>query len=243
MLSIEEIRKSWEDPDITTVPIRKSWRRIFEKEFKQDYFQKRMKVLQKNIKENPVKLVFPAKENVFKAFNLCPWSQLKVVIVGQDCYHSKPNEACGLCFSVPKEVSIPPSLQNIFREIKREIYSVHQHGDLTYWAKQGVLLMNSALTVWQKDPLSHMRYWEDFTDNIIKYISKEKKGIVFLLWGRHAQNKAAFIDKEKHLILMSQHPSPLATGKVNPFYGNGHFTEANKYLESQDKKPIEWNIY
>ena len=189
------------------------------------------------------KIVFPYKDKVFNAFNMCSLRKLKVVILGQDCYHAKPNEAQGLCFSVPPSVKIPPSLRNIFKELERDPevkFKNPGHGCLVKWTRQGVLLLNAALTVWQKDPLSHMRFWEDFTDNIIQAINNQKEGVVFMLWGNFAKSKARLIDSTKHCVLTSQHPSPLATGKVEPFVGNCHFSKANKYLESVGKSPVNW---
>lgn len=242
--TVENIRKSWDDPDITTLFIRKSWKNVFNREFNEDYFQKRMKIFKKLV-ENDDRLVFPSKYKVFSAFNLCSLKKVKVVIIGQDAYHANPNEAQGLCFSVPPGMRVPPSLVNVFTELERDPevdFVLPKHGNLISWAKQGVLLLNASLTVWQKDPGSHMRFWEDFTDKIIGEISQKCDGVVFMLWGKFAESKKKLIDEEKHCVLVSQHPSPLATGKDRPFIGNGHFSKANKYLESKGKEKIEWKI-
>ena len=243
--TLEDIQKSWEDPDITTLYIRKSWKPLFQEQFESEDFQKKMTVFQKIMKNNPDKPIFPSKQKVFNAFNMCSLNKVKVVIIGQDVYHANPNEAQGLCFSVPPNIKVPPSLKRIFKELERDpevSFQSPEHGCLVPWTEQGVLLINAALTVWQKDAGSHIRYWEDFTDNIIKGISNQTKGVVFMLWGKFAQSKAALIDSTKHCVLQSQHPSPLATGKNNPFIGNGHFSQTNKYLQSQNKQPIYWQI-
>ena len=244
--TIKEIKESWEDPDVTNLYIRKSWQPLFQEQFATEDFQKKMKVFQKIVKDDSEKLIFPSKHKIFNAFNMCSMNKVKVVIIGQDVYHAHPNEAQGLCFSVPPNVNVPPSLKRIFKELDRDpevsFQNPQGHGCLVPWTTQGVLLLNTALTVWQKCPGSHIRYWEDFTDNIIKHISDNKNGIVFMLWGKFAQSKARLIDSTKHCILESQHPSPLATGKNNPFIGNGHFSKANKYLQSNNIEPINWSL-
>jgi uracil-DNA glycosylase len=176
---------------------------------------------------------------VFNAFAQCPFDTVKVVILGQDPYHGK-GQAHGLAFSVPDHVPIPPSLQNIYKEIKNDIGTdVPQTGNLERWAKQGVLLLNATLTVEQGNPGSHQgRGWEVFTDAVIQKISKEKEHVVFLLWGKFAQSKSSLIDENKHLILKAAHPSPFSAH--NGFFGCHHFSKTNSYLQSHGKGPIVW---
>ena len=166
---------------------------------------------------------------------------MKVVILGQDPYHG-PGQAHGLCFSVQKGVDLPPSLQNIFKELKSDLgIEIPTHGCLDHWAEQGVLLLNSVLTVEQHRAASHQgKGWEQFTDAVIKYLNDEKQGIVFVLWGAYAQKKAAFVDRKKHLVMESPHPSPLSSHRG--FFGSKPFSKINKYLISRGEKPIDWAI-
>ena len=182
--------------------------------------------------------MYPAPQNIFNAFNLCPLDKVKVVIIGQDPYH-EPGQAHGLCFSVLPPTPIPPSLQNIYKEIESDLgrKSV-TNGDLTYWANQGVLLLNATLTVQAHAAASHAGHgWEEFTDAVIRVVSA-RDNIVYMLWGGYAQKKAAFVNPEKNLVLKSAHPSPLSA--YRGFFGNKHFSRANQYLESCGKTPIEW---
>lgn len=184
--------------------------------------------------------IYPAKEEVFNAFNFTSFEKLKVVIIGQDPYHG-PNQAHGLSFSVNNGVKIPPSLKNIFKELNSDLgIDIPSNGNLTNWAKQGVLLLNATLTVKESEPGSHQKMgWETFTDAVIQTISKEKSHCVFLLWGNFAKSKVNLIDLEKHLVLQSAHPSPLARGG---FFGNHHFSKTNAYLQSKGQTPINWSL-
>jgi uracil-DNA glycosylase len=189
------------------------------------------------------KKIYPHPKNIFEALNLTSPDEVKVIILGQDPYHG-PDQAMGLSFSVPASIKNPPSLQNIFKELESEIGHKSQaelkfKGDLSCWAKQGVLLLNSVLTVEAGKPGSHAKKgWEDFTDHIISQLSKTKSGLVFLLWGNYAKQKLSLIDSNKHLILTAAHPSPLSA--YNGFFGCGHFVSANEYLRSNSKEEITW---
>jgi len=212
------------------------WKKIIEQEKEKDYF----KNLEKTIDEKYLTTtVYPPKEKIFNAFSLCPYDDLKVVILGQDPYH-QPNQAQGLAFSTPKDIKNPPSMVNILKEIHSDIGSSQcDDGDLTPWAKQGVLLINAILTVEDSKAKSHKKIgWEIFTDNIIKYINEHKKSIVFLLWGAPAIEKSKLIDEKKHHILTAPHPSPLSA--YRGFFGSKHFSETNKILQSIKKEPIKW---
>jgi uracil-DNA glycosylase len=183
--------------------------------------------------------VFPPGKEIFKAFDACDFDNVKVVIIGQDPYHG-PGQANGLCFSVRDGVKMPPSLVNIFKEIKQDLGKpIPSSGNLERWAKQGVLLLNATLTVRSGSPGSHQnKGWESFTDAIIKKISDEKENVVFLLWGAYAQKKGEIIDRSKHYVLMSAHPSPFSADRG--FFGNKHFSKANQYLKSKGLKEIDW---
>lgn len=216
-----------------------SWLEILKDEFEQEYFLAIKNKLNEEIKNG--KIIYPHASNFFRAFDLSPFNKTKLVIIGQDPYHGK-NQANGLCFSVNKEVALPPSLKNIFKELKNDIsdFNVPNHGDLTKWAKQGILMLNSVLSVRASSPASHASIgWEIFTDNVIKNISEKKENIVFLLWGKYAQKKGVNIDKNKHLVLESAHPSPFSATK---FFGCRHFSKTNKYLISKNIQPIDWNL-
>jgi uracil-DNA glycosylase len=179
---------------------------------------------------------------VFNAFKLTPFHEVKVVILGQDPYHGA-NQAHGLSFSVQKGVGIPPSLKNIYKELQVDIpgFNMPSHGDLSDWAKKGVLLLNATLTVRANEPGSHQKMgWEQFTDKAIEALNAKKGGLVFILWGRHAQAKASLIDSGKHLVLTAAHPSPFSA--YNGFFGCKHFSKANAYLLSKGEKPINWQI-
>ncbi len=185
--------------------------------------------------------IYPPINCLFNAFNACPPENLKAVIIGQDPYHG-PSQANGFAFSVHPGTKLPPSLRNILKELSTDLpgFQMPITGDLTPWAKQGVLLMNATLTVKASEPGSHQRLgWEDFTDSIIQKLSLRKTHLVFLLWGQFAQSKAAYIDENKHLVLMAAHPSPLARGG---FFGNHHFSLTNTYLASHQVEPIDWSL-
>jgi uracil-DNA glycosylase len=221
-----------------TVQIEKGWKEALANEFSMPYFAQIKQTLLDA--KNEGKIVYPPGPLIFNAFNLTPWADLKVVILGQDPYHN-PGEAMGLSFSVPKGVAIPPSLRNIYREMVNDVYApMAAHGDLTPWAQQGVLLLNAMLTVEQNKPASHQKIgWQEFTDAVIRAISDQKEGIVFLLWGKFAQGKKELIDTEKHFVLEAAHPSPLAR---DAFMGCKHFSKTNALLEKQGKTPIEWSL-
>jgi uracil-DNA glycosylase len=218
------------------IKIEDSWKEALAGEFAQAYFADLTKFV-KNEYSN--KTVYPAPKNIFSAFFACPFNQVKVVILGQDPYHGE-GQANGLCFAVPEGVDLPPSLKNIFKEIESDLgVKPMQSGDLARWARQGVLLLNATLTVRANSAGSHQnKGWEHFTDAVIKTLSKKREGIVFLLWGNYARKKGAQIDREKHLVLESAHPSPLSA--YAGFFGNKHFSKTNEYLKSKNKKTIDW---
>lgn len=218
------------------VNIEESWKRVLQDEFDKPYFGN----LVSFVKEEYLKYtVYPAGKNIFNAFNQCPFDQVKVVIIGQDPYH-EPGQAQGLCFSVKEGTPFPPSLENIFKEISSDLgKQAPKSGDLTRWAKQGVLLLNATLTVRAHQAGSHQnRGWETFTDAVIHLIAEKKEHVVFLLWGSYAQKKGDFIDTTKHLVLKSPHPSPLSC--YRGFFGNRHFSRANEYLLQTGQSVIEW---
>ena len=218
------------------VKIEKSWKKILNSEFKKEYFNSLVTFLKDEYKNN---IIYPPGKKIFSSFDYCPIDKLKVVIIGQDPYHGI-NQANGLCFSVNKEIKIPPSLFNIFKEIKSDVgIDIPDHGDLKRWAIQGVLLLNSVLTVRQNLPGSHSnKGWENFTDKVISIISENKNNIVFLLWGSYAKSKLKNIDQNKHLILTSSHPSPFSA--YNSFFNSFHFSKTNKYLKKNNIKEIKW---
>lgn len=218
------------------VSIESSWKKVLKEEFGKEYFQ----ALTVRVREAYLSAsVFPPPKYLFNAFNLCPFDRVKVVIIGQDPYHGR-GQAHGLSFSVRDGVAIPPSLQNIYKEIKTDLgKDIPASGNLERWARQGVLLLNATLTVYESRAGSHQGWgWEEFTDAAIKQVSEKKDGVVFMLWGRYAQNKAALIDSSKHLILKAAHPSPLSAH--NGWFGSRHFSQANAYLESNGTEPIDW---
>ncbi len=218
--------------------INNDWALILKDEFKKKYFIKLENTL---MNESAKFSIYPKKENIFQAFNLCPFKTCNVIILGQDPYHNK-NQANGLCFSVNKGTPIPRSLKNIFKEISEDLKIIKpKHGDLSKWAKQGVLLINSFLTVRKNSPRSHQKIgWETFTDNIIKIISTKKKNMIFILWGNYAQNKTKLIDSDKHFILKAKHPSPLSARRG--FFGCRHFSMTNHLLKKIKKEPIIWEL-
>ncbi|MGE0561022.1 MAG: uracil-DNA glycosylase [Flavobacteriales bacterium] len=219
--------------------IEESWKKILEPEFNASYFKEIKRFL---LEEKTKSTIFPAGKNIFNAFNLTPFNQVKVVIIGQDPYHG-PNQAHGLCFSVLDGVKHPPSLENIFKEIKSDLgYDYPKSGNLTNWAKQGVLLLNATLTVRQGEANSHQNIgWQKFTDAVIEKLSSENEGIVFLLWGGFANKKGQKIDTTKHYVLTCGHPSPLSANKGH-WFGNKHFSKTNELLQKMGKKPIDWKI-
>ena len=218
------------------VKIENSWNHELKKIFTSRFFYTITEAIKKEYKSNEV---YPKGSYIFNAFNLCPFDKLKVVIIGQDPYHGF-GQANGLCFSVNSNIKIPPSLKNIYKELKNN-YSdfTFKDGDLSNWANQGVLLLNSILTVRKGQPGSHKHIgWEIFTDSVIKIISKRKKNIVFILWGAFAKSKCKLIDKNKHLILESSHPSPFSA--YNGFFNQNHFFNTNDYLTKNGYKKIDW---
>ncbi len=221
----------------SAIKLEKDWLDILEPEFEQAYMKKLKIFLQ--AEKDAGKIIFPAGGNIFNALNTTRLADIKIVIIGQDPYHGE-GQAHGLSFSVPKGVRLPPSLQNIYKEIEAEYgIKMPRTGDLTGWAEQGVLLLNATLTVESGMAGSHQkRGWEEFTDAVIRTVNERCENVVFLLWGAYAQKKGAIIDRKKHLVLESVHPSPLSAHRG--FLGNGHFKKANDYLEEKGKKPIDW---
>lgn len=218
------------------VQIEESWKEALMPEFSKDYFIRLTDFVRKEYHETTV---YPPGKLIFNAFNLCPFDKVKVVIIGQDPYHG-PGQAHGLCFSVNDGIQPPPSLVNIFKEINNDLGKpIPQSGNLTRWAEQGVLLLNATLTVRAHQAGSHQRRgWEEFTDAVIRKLTEEKSNLVFILWGAYAQKKGAFIDRSKHLVLTSVHPSPLSAH--SGFFGNHHFSLANDYLVKNGKTAIDW---
>lgn len=221
------------------VQIAQSWKQRLSDEFNKPYF--RNIVLHLKTERASGKTIYPPGQLIFNAFSLTSFESLKVVILGQDPYHG-PGQAMGLSFSVPAGIPFPPSLLNIFKELKQDIgLAIPSHGNLTYWAQQGVLLLNAALTVRANEPNSHAQIgWHDFTNAVIRHISEEKEGVVFMLWGKFAQEKQTLINGIKHLVLKAAHPSPFSADKG--FFGCRHFSRANQYLMQQGKDPIDWKI-
>ena len=219
------------------VKIDASWKEVLHNEFEKEYFT-RLTSFVKEEYTGPTPIYPPAKL-IFNAFDHCPFNDVKVVILGQDPYHGA-GQANGLCFSVNKGVAFPPSLMNIFKEIQSDMGTpIPQDGDLTRWSDQGVLLLNATLTVRASQAGSHQkRGWEEFTDAAIRELAERRENIVFILWGSYAQKKGAFIDRSRHLVLTSPHPSPLSA--YQGFFGNHHFSKANEYLVQHGKKEIAW---
>ena len=218
------------------VKIEESWQKVLKSEFEKDYFKHLISFVKQ---EYATQQVYPQGKQIFHAFEECPFEKLEVVILGQDPYHG-PGQANGLAFSVNEGVRTPPSLRNIFKEIKADLgKEIPESGNLERWAEQGVLLLNATLTVRANTAGSHQnKGWETFTDAVIKKISDEKKNVVFLLWGAYAQKKGAIIDDTKHLVLKAAHPSPFAADKG--FFGAHHFSKANAFLKAHGKKEIDW---
>ena len=218
------------------VQIEESWKKHLTTEFDKPYFIALTDFVRNEYKSGTI---YPPGKLIFNAFNLCPFDKVKVVIIGQDPYHG-PEQAHGLCFSVNDGVPFPPSLVNIFKEIQDDLGTpVPPTGNLTRWASQGVLLLNATLTVRAHQAGSHQRRgWEEFTDAAIRCLAEERENLVFILWGSYAQKKGSFIDRNKHLVLTSAHPSPLSA--YNGFFGNKHFSRTNDYLAAHGKEPIQW---
>ncbi len=220
------------------VRIESGWKEVLKPEFSKPYFENLVSFLYKEKREG--KTIYPPGSLIFNAFELTPFSTLKVLLLGQDPYH-RPGQAHGLSFSVPQGVPKPPSLHTVFNELQSDLGIPSPfHGCLEPWAHQGVLLLNAILTVRAGCPASHAQAgWMDFTDAVIRTVSEQKKHVVFLLWGRFAQSKKHLIDTSVHCVLEAAHPSPLARGA---FYGSRHFSATNAYLESKGIEPIDWNL-
>lgn len=231
-------RKLQQDNSEMEVKIEQSWKEALKDEFDKPYFVQLVKFLHEEKAEG--KTVYPPGRQIFKAFELTPVPQVKVVILGQDPYHGY-GQAMGLSFSVPDNVQAPPSLQNIFKEIHDDLgITMSGRPNLENWARQGVLLLNAILTVRAGEPTSHSKIgWTDFTDAVIRYISDNLDGIVFLLWGNFARSKRALIDTSRHHVLEAAHPSPLARGA---FFGCRHFSKTNEILSAEGKTPINWQL-
>ncbi|WP_367388696.1 uracil-DNA glycosylase [Lewinella sp. LCG006] len=224
---------------MSNVKIEASWKAALAHEFEQPYFQAVAQYLRQAKAEK--KIVYPPGSLIFNAFDTTPFTEVKVVILGQDPYHN-PGQAMGLSFSVPRRVSVPPSLRNMYKELSDSTdFTPPNHGDLTAWAEQGVFLLNAMLTVEKNKPGSHQDIgWQNFTDAVIRTLSTEKDHLVFLLWGAFAQKKRPLIDENKHLVLASAHPSPFSAHRG--FLGNGHFVKTNEYLQANSKTPINWQL-
>ena len=218
------------------VKIESSWKQMLTQEFEKDYFIRLTDFVRREYRNETV---YPPGKLIFNAFNLCPFNKVKVVIIGQDPYHG-PGQAHGLCFSVNDGVPFPPSLQNIFKEIHDDLGNpIPTTGNLTRWANQGVLLLNATLTVRAHQAGSHQgQGWEEFTDAVIRTLTNKREHLVFILWGAYAQKKGAFIDRNKHLVLTSPHPSPLSA--YHGFFENKHFSRTNIYLTEHGEVPILW---
>lgn len=221
---------------MTNIPLNDSWKSLLSNEFNAPYFTELLQFLadeKKNYK------IFPPKNEIFNAFNHTPLEKIKVVIIGQDPYHGV-GQAHGLCFSVNDDVKFPPSLKNIFNELQSDLeIPIPTSGNLTHWAHQGIFLLNNTLTVREKTPTSHQKKgWEEFTDSVIKLISEQKSGVVFLLWGNFAQSKENLIDTSKHHILKAAHPSPFSAHRG--FLGCKHFSKTNEILKKQGQEPINF---
>jgi uracil-DNA glycosylase len=220
------------------VQIEESWKQKLKVEFSKDYFKQLVQFVKSEYQAHGV---YPPGKLIFNAFNKCSFDDVKLVIIGQDPYHGL-GQANGLCFSVNDGVNIPPSLQNIFIELNSDLgISIPKHGNLEKWSEQGVLLLNATLTVRANQPGSHQnKGWEQFTDAVIQCLSKEKEHLVFILWGSYAKKKGEQIDRNKHLILHSVHPSPYSVERG--FFGSKHFSRANDYLKKKNKAPIDWSL-
>jgi uracil-DNA glycosylase len=221
------------------VKIEESWKEVLQHEFSKTYFQQIVTFLRVEKSQN--KVIYPPGNFIFNAFNTTPFDKVKVVLLGQDPYHGQ-GQAHGLSFSVANGVKPPPSLVNIFKELQSDVgMLIPNSGELTAWARQGVLLLNAVLTVRAAEPASHAKLgWTDFTDTVIKKISDEKTGVIFLLWGKYAQEKQHLIDETKHYVLKAAHPSPFSADKG--FFGCKHFSKTNELLAKQGLQPIDWSL-
>lgn len=221
------------------VKIGESWKKILQSEFSKPYFEQ----IASHIKteKSQGKTIYPPGSVIFNAFDTTPFEKVKVVILGQDPYHGH-GQAHGLCFSVQYGVPPPPSLINMYKELQSDIgFRIPQHGNLTNWAKQGVFLLNASLTVRAGEPMSHSKIgWAQFTDTVIRKISELRESVVFMLWGKFAQEKRTLIDENKHLVLKAAHPSPLSAHAG--FFGCRHFSKANEYLVSKGIEPVDWSL-
>lgn len=222
-----------------SVDMEVSWKEVLQEEFSKPYFDAIREYLKAERQKGHV--FYPPGKLIFNAYNLTPFHEVKVVLLGQDPYHG-PGQAHGLCFSVPDGVQSPPSLQNIFKELKNDLHiPVPQKGNLTGWAEQGVFLLNAILTVQANRPASHQQIgWQHFTDATIRALSLRREGLVFMLWGNYARQKSALIDSARHLVLMAPHPSPFSADRG--FFGCGHFSKANRWLEEHDMQAVRWNL-
>ncbi len=223
-----------------TIKLHPDWLAHLQDEFSQSYMQQLSQFLRDEKAQG--KIIYPDGDNIFNALNTTPLQAAKVVILGQDPYHG-PGQAHGLSFSVPQGQAIPPSLRNIYKEIHSDLgITPAQHGHLIDWAKQGVLLLNSVLTVQQSQAASHQgKGWEQFTDKVISVLNQQRSGLVFMLWGSYAQKKGQVIDRNRHLVLTAPHPSPLSAHRG--FLGCRHFSQANAYLQEQQQQTIDWSIH
>lgn len=221
------------------IQLEPSWKQRLLPEFSKPYMHSLREFLKQEVKAK--KTIFPRGPEYFAAMNYTPFEKVKVVIIGQDPYHGL-NQAHGLCFSVKPGVEIPPSLQNIYKEMKTDLgITQPKHGYLEAWAEQGVLLLNATLTVESGKAGSHQKKgWEQFTDAVIDHLNREREGLVFVLWGAYAQKKGEFIDRKKHMVLAGPHPSPLSAHRG--FFGCRHFSKINEYLKTQGKTPIDWQL-
>lgn len=221
------------------IKLEESWKQLLLPEFEQAYMQELSTFLRQE--KAAGKVVYPAGDDIFNALNTTPFDKVKVVILGQDPYHG-PGQAHGLCFSVKPGVALPPSLKNIYREIAADLnIPPARSGYLQCWAQQGVLLLNAVLTVQAGNAASHQgKGWERFTDRVVALLNEQREHLVFLLWGSYAQRKGAIIDRSRHLVLESPHPSPLSASRG--FFGNHHFSRANAYLQSHQQTPIDWRV-
>ncbi|MEP0367620.1 MAG: uracil-DNA glycosylase [Cyclobacteriaceae bacterium] len=218
------------------VKVETSWKTLLKDEFEKDYFKQLTDFVKTEYADSTV---YPPGSQIFRAFDFCPVDDVKVVIIGQDPYHG-PGQANGLCFSVAEGVPLPPSLLNIFKELQSDLgKEIPPHGSLERWAKQGVLLLNATLTVRARQAGSHQKKgWEQFTDAAIQKLAEEKEGLVFILWGAYAQNKGAVIDKERHHVIQSPHPSPFAAHRG--FFGSKPFSKTNDFLQASGRAEISW---
>lgn len=223
----------------TTIQIEQSWKEVLKDEFDKDYFKQL--VIHLKTEKAAGKIIYPKGSDIFNAFTQTPFNKVKVVILGQDPYHN-PNQAMGLSFSVPQNIKMPPSLVNIYKELHSDIgVQLPASGDLTNWAQNGVLLLNAILTVRVNEPASHSKIgWMNFTDAVIKALSDRRENIVFILWGKFAQEKMFLINTSKHCVLKAAHPSPFSADKG--FFGCRHFSKANEYLSKNGIEPIDWKL-